>query len=241
MAREIVIGNGRLLIALDRNLRVRDFFFPMVGLENHLAGHALSIGIWTENRFSWLGDGWEIAANYLPDTQVSRCSARNPDLGIELEINDAVHFSKDIFLRKVAVRNLSRQPREVRVFLSHDFHIYGLDTGDTALYHPGLKSIVHYKGQRYFLINGRAAGGAGIYQFATGIKEAFGMQGTWKDAEDGELSGNPIAQGSVDSVVSFSLKIEPESENLLHYWMVCGKKLEDVDGLNSAVLKAGVE
>ena len=241
MAREIVIGNGRLLIALDRNLRVRDFFFPMVGLENHLAGHALNIGVWTENRFSWLGDGWEIAASYLPDTQVSRCRAKNADLGIELEINDAVHFSKDIFLRKIVVHNLGRQPREVRLFLSHDFHIYGVDTGDTALYHPALKSIVHYKGQRYFLINGRTGDGSGIYQYATGIKEAFGLEGTWRDAEDGELSGNPIAQGSVDSVVSFSLNIAPESEGLLHYWIACGKELEGVGELNKAVVKAGIE
>jgi GH15 family glucan-1,4-alpha-glucosidase len=241
LTREIITGNGRLLVALDDNLSVRDFFYPMVGLENHLSGHAIKTGIWTQGRFSWLGDDWEIVSRYLPETQVSNCHAENQNLGIELDINDGVHSAMDVYLRKVVVRNLRPFPREIRIFFSQDLHIYGLDTGDTALYNPALRVIMHYKGQRYFLINGLTDQGSGIYQFATGIKEAFGFEGAWKDAEDGELSGNPIAQGSVDSVVSFNLYAAPESENLVYYWIACGKKFEDTDELNSVILKTGVE
>ena len=121
MVREIVTGNGRLLVALDDNLKVRDFFYPMVGLENHLSGHAMKIGVWTQDKFSWLGDGWEIVSRYLPDTQVSNCRAANQNLGIELEINDGVHFAMDVYLRKVVVHNLSHLHREIRLFFSHDF------------------------------------------------------------------------------------------------------------------------
>ena len=91
MARELVIGNGKITIAFDNRMRVRDFFYPMVGLENHLSGHEFRIGVWTNNQFSWIGDDWKIAMKYLPDTLVGKCSARNDDLGIELEVNDAVH------------------------------------------------------------------------------------------------------------------------------------------------------
>jgi GH15 family glucan-1,4-alpha-glucosidase len=241
LAREIVIGNGRLLVALDDCLRIRDFFYPRVGLENHLSGHPIRMGVWARDKFSWLGDGWEILSRYLPDTRVSVCNARNPEIGIELEVNDGVHSSLDVFLRKVIVRNPGQSTLEVRLFFAQDFHIYGIDTGDTALYHPGLKAIIHYKGQRYFLINGTTGRGSGIFQFATGIKESFGLEGSWKDAEDGELSGNPIAQGSVDSIVSFTLNVGPASEETLYYWIACGKRLEEAEELNAAVLKTGVE
>jgi hypothetical protein len=40
----------------------------------------------------------------------------------------------------------------------------------------------------------------GFDAMATGTKEWGGREGTWRDAQDGELGGNLIAQGSVDSV-----------------------------------------
>jgi len=127
------------------------------------------------------------------------------------------------------------------VFFSNDFHIYGEDTGDTAMFEPTLNSIVHCKRKRYFLVEGVTDQDRGIYQYATGQKESFGKEGTWRDAEDGELQGNPIAQGSVDSTVSFKLEMEPDSENTLYYWIACGENLEEVKNIDSIVRKTGVE
>ncbi len=241
MAREILIGNGRITVALDNRMRVRDFFYPKVGLENHLSGHEFRIGVWADNNFRWLGDDWEITMKYLPETLVSSYSARNSEFEIELEVNDAVHYFLDLYLRKVTVRNLSNLKREIRIFFSHDFHIYGVDAGDTALYEPTVNSIIHYKRKRYFLIDGLTDQGSGIHQFATGYKESFGMEGTWRDAEDGVLEGNPIAQGSVDSVISFRLEVQPKSTNTMYYWIACGEKLEEVEELESKVKSTGVE
>ena len=39
MARDIPVGNGSLLVTFDADYRLRDFFFPYVGQENHTAGH----------------------------------------------------------------------------------------------------------------------------------------------------------------------------------------------------------
>jgi glucoamylase len=241
MPREIVIGNGRIALAFDSKMSVRDFFYPHVGLENHLAGHELRTGIWTNGRFLWLGDDWDITMRYLPETLVTRCVAKNDELAVELEVNDAVHSFFNLYLKKVAVNNLANSRREVRLFLSHDFHIYGEDTGDTALYEPTLNSIIHYKRKRYFLIDGITDQNSGINQFATGYKESLGKEGTWRDAEDGVLQGNPIAQGAVDSVVSFRLEMKPKSTNTVYYWIACGKSLNEVKDLDSQVKKAGVE
>ena len=69
--------------------------------------------------------------------------------------------------------------------------------GDTAAYDPTTKTVTHYKGWRYFLVNLMANGMPGIEQWAVGQKGQPGKEGTWRDAEDdGNLSGNPIAQGA---------------------------------------------
>ena len=205
------MGNGRVLVALDNKMMIRDFFYPNVGLENHLDGHFFKFGAWTENKFSWIDQNWDIKMKYLPETLVSKCIANNEESALQLEVNDAVHSFLDVYLRKIVIHNNADRKREVRLFFSHDFHIYGEDTGDTAIYDPNLKSIIHYERKRYFLINGLTDQNQGIYQFATGQKESFGKEGTWKDAEDGDLQGNPVAQGSVDSTISFRLEIKPNS------------------------------
>lgn len=241
MPRQIVLGNGKVAIALDNRMRVRDFFYPQVGLENHLSGHEFKIGVWANGKFMWVGDNWSIVMDYLPETLVSRCMARNSELEIELEVNDAVHNFLDIYLRKLVVHNLSNSKREVRVFFSQDFHIYGVDAGDTVMHEPIINSIIHYKRKRYFLINGLTDQGGGIYQFAVGYKESPGMEGTWRDAEDGVLQGNPIAQGAVDSAISFKLEMQPRSTNTIYYWIACANNLEEAKALNSDVKRIGVE
>ncbi|MBI2909656.1 MAG: glycoside hydrolase family 15 protein [Chloroflexi bacterium] len=241
MPRHIVLGNGRMAVALDNKMRVKDFFYPRVGVENHTSSHDFKIGVWTDGVFSWVGDGWHISMGYLPDTLVSRCVAENGPLGITLEVNDAVHNFLDVYLRKLIVHNLGDSRREVRVFLSQDFHIYGVDEGDTAMYEPVLDCIIHYKRKRYFLINGTTDQNGGIDQFSTGRKETPVFEGTWKDAEDGALEGNPIAQGAVDSVVSFKLEVEPKATRTTYYWVACGRSSEDVKALNSQVKGVGAE
>ena len=174
MPKEIVVSNGKLCVALDSQMSIRDFFYPKVGLENHLAGHYSKLGTWTDRKFSWINENWQVKMNYLPETLVSQCFAVNETSGLQLEINDGVHSFLDVCLRKLVVNNIRGSKRKVRLFFSNDFHIYGEETGDTAMYEPTLNSIVHYKRKRYFLVDGITDQNRGIYQYATGQKESFG-------------------------------------------------------------------
>lgn len=242
MPREVVMGNGKLMVALDRKMNVRDLFFPSVGLENHVGGHVFRFGVQVDGRFSWIGsEDWDIQMRFLPETLVSQCFAVNKQLEVELEVNDAVHSFLDLYFRKVTVKNAADSNREVKVFFSHDFHIYGEDAGDTVMYEPDLRAVIHYKRNRYFLVNGITDQQRGMHEFAIGQKESFGREGTWKDAEDGILGRNPIAQGSVDSTVSFKLEVKPKSASTVYYWLACGKNFEDVKKLNATAEKTGAE
>ncbi len=241
MPRNLVMGNGQMAIALDGYATIRDLFYPQVGLENHVVGHELKLGIWVDGRFMWLGEGWDLVMNYLPDTLVGRCLATNTNLNIQIETNDAVHQFLNVFMRKATVHNTGKRNRKIRLFFANDFHIYGDAVGDTVMYQSAQNRIIHYKRKRYFLIDGVTSQKKGIYQFATGRKESFGFQGTWKDAEDGVLSGNPIAQGSVDSVVSFEVDVQSQSTETIYYWIACGKDLREVEDLGSRVKNSGIE
>ena len=124
-------------------------------------------------------------------------------------------------------------------FLAHDFRIsLGMKSEDTAAFRPEIDSLVHYKNEeRYFLVNIYANGKFGIDQFATGNKDSRSGEGTWKDAEDGLLSGNLIAQGSVDSVVGIPMTLEPQTSSRCYYWIAAGKSWDEVKALNTSVKK----
>jgi GH15 family glucan-1,4-alpha-glucosidase len=90
-----------MAVALDDQLRIRDFFYPNVGLENHLQSHEFKIGFWQDEKFDWIGKKWDISMKYLPETLVSNCLAENQEHNVRLKVHDAVHYSKDIFLEKL--------------------------------------------------------------------------------------------------------------------------------------------
>lgn len=234
--RDIPVGNGSLLITFDELYRIRDVYFPHVGQENHSEGHPFRFGIWVDGVFSWTdADGWERSLKYLPDTLVTDVSLRNEDLGIEVTCSDAVAGDSDVFVRRVAVRNLQPENRNARVFFHHDFRIYENPIGDTAFYDPESRSLIHYKKHRYFLIGTEPR----FDSFATGRKAFGDMEGTWRDAEDGELSGGAITEGSVDSTIGVHFELAPESAREFYYWIAAGTSRTKVTTLNSAVLEAG--
>jgi GH15 family glucan-1,4-alpha-glucosidase len=135
----------------------------------------------------------------------------------------------------LTVENLSDETQEVRLFLCHDFHIYGNVVGDTAAFKPEVNGLLHYKGERYFLINTCANNKCGIDQFAIGQKEQVSTEGAWRDAEDGILSGNPIAQGSVDSVAAVHIQLKPGGKDTCFYWICAGKNWKEVHALNNLI------
>jgi len=235
MARHLVVGNGKMLLNLDRNCYIRDIYFPYVGQLNHVGGQLCRFGIWVNGAFSWLDDSaWSFELGYVEDSLVTNVTAKHPGLGVELYINDGIHQRETIYLKRVVVRNLSDEPKEVRLFFHQDLMIEGTEVGDTAAYYPENQTVFHYKRSAYFMFNGFSDEG-GIVQYSTGIKRFHSAEGTWRDAEDGVLMGNAIAQGSVDSTIGFRTTVQGGSEQSVYYWMSVGRNLEEVKELNRYV------
>ena len=238
MPRDIPIGNGSLLILYDKTGLVRELCFPSVGSENHAQGHAFRVGVWANGAFSWIdGEGWERSLDYEDDTLVARIALVNKSLGLGITMRDVVDFHENLYVREISAKNLTPQAIELRLFFHHDFHIYGSEIGDTACFKPEQKGLLHYKGRRYFFINALTEKGVGVDQFATGIKESKGLSGTWVDAEDGVLSGNPVSQGSVDSVCAVHMAIPPHGTSQAWYWIAACVDWKGVKRLNDLIVR----
>lgn len=241
MPRPLVIGNGSLLVTFDADLSIRDLYWPRVGLVNHVSGQRCRIGVRVDGFFSWLSDpAWHRQLGYLEDSLETRAVFTHPDLGIELLIQDSVLHRSDILLRRFVVRNLRDEERPLQLFLHHDLSIAETDIGDTALYNPFTDSVIHYKRDFFFLIGGRSAEG-GLAQYAMGIKGFQGAEGTWRDAEDGTLSMNAVAQGSVDSTICLTLALPANRTAEAHGWLCCAHSMEAVEGLRQNVVEQGFD
>ncbi|HVA38806.1 MAG TPA: glycoside hydrolase family 15 protein [Candidatus Dormibacteraeota bacterium] len=231
MPRDLPLGNGSLLVAFDRTYTLRDLYFPHVGQDNHLGGHKCRVGVWCEGAFSWIHhEGWQRDLRYRQNTLETAVSLRNARLGITLLCSDVVDLREPVLLRRFTLYDDRREgpKREIRLFLAQNFYLYGTEIGDTALYHPDARALVHYKGQRYLLTAMRRENGEGPDRYAVGAKHGGGTEGTFRDAEDGELSGNPIAQGAVDSVCGVDLTLEPGASTTVQAWLAAGFSLEEV-------------
>ncbi len=238
MSRPLVLGNGMILVCLDKYGQVRDFYFPYVGSENHIGRRDVhKIGVWADGRVSWFSDDeWSIDPYYKEDMLTSDIRAHNDKMRLSVYFTDVVYNEKNIFLRSIRIENHADGEREVKVFFNQQFEISQTYYADTAYYNPALHALIHYKGRRVFLVGGRSDNKEFFSEYSTGLFNIEGKEGTWRDAEDGILSRNPIEHGSVDSTLGLVFKINAKSESRANYWICVGETLGEVERLQGHLI-----
>jgi GH15 family glucan-1,4-alpha-glucosidase len=240
MSRSLVLGNGHFLLNFDDRYWIRDVYFPHIGIENHSEGHHFRFGIGVDGTTHWIDESWDRQIAYEEGTLVGRTILKHAALEIELHLRDAIDFQENVFCREIQIRNQRGSRRQVRIFQHQDFYISGSEVGDTALYDPELGAVIHYKRDRYFLIGGGTAPNYDLSGFATGKKGVSHAEGTWRDAEgDGTLSGNPIAQGSVDSTIAMDAEVPGNGSVKVFYWIAAGERYGHLLQVNSVIQRYG--
>ena len=240
MARSVTIGNGNMLVGLDARGQVRDMYFPFVGEANHVSGASGNfvhrIGVYVDEQISWLDDpSWRVHCGLEEETCIGSFFAENQMLGITIASRDAVHNEKNIFLRHFTLHNHQAKPRTIKLFLAQQFRIFESRRGDTGFYDPRVNAIVHYKGDTAFLVNARC-NSQFFQEYNIGLFGIEGREGTYLDANDGVLEGNPIEHGSVDSVLGLTFTIAPHASQDAYYWVVCGASIAEAHTLDELVL-----
>ncbi len=244
MGRPVILGNGALTIGLNEHGLVHDFYYPYVGLENLTTARSLHhlIGLWVDGVFSWVDDGsWSIQVSFEPTALVSSVSMHSDALKIELQFQDFVGSDTDAFCRHIRILNHSDSTREIRLFMHQVFQISHGGRADTALYEPDEKYILDYKGRVTLLIGGRTADGKAFDQFAVGNYGLEGKEGTFRDAEDGELSGSAVEHAGVDSVIRFAQTIAAFDEVGVDYWIIASDTQQAAEKVHLTFMKEGLE
>jgi oligosaccharide amylase len=244
MPRDIPVGNGRLLMTFDHRYQIRDVYFPHVGQENHAGNGASRFGIYTAvpgktgGQLAWTSDEkWTIHQRYLRDTLTTSVSLEHKPLKISMYCQDVVDFHRPVYVRKIKVKNHHTEDRVVNILHHQDFNMWGQKIGDTAYYDPELRSIVHYRGKRYILVTFFDGNEQRVDEYACGTSGFNGAEGTWRDAEDGHLQGNAIAQGAVDSTISLHVHTPADGEHTAYMCMIMAESRDELVTLHKWLLK----
>jgi GH15 family glucan-1,4-alpha-glucosidase len=244
MGRPIVLSNGELHVGINNYGLVHDFYFPYVGLENHAAGQSLRhrVGVWIDGRVSWLDDGdWTLSFTYPHHSLIGHTIAKNERIGILIEFDDTVDATVSAFMRNIHVVNLWSEEREIRLFMHQAFVIGDARSNtDTAQYLPDSDAILHYRGRRAFIISG-TANGAPFDQHTIGLFGIEGYEGSYRDADDGELSGGNVEHGRVDSVIRFVLTVPALSSIRVHYWIAAGTSMREALYVHKLIRDDGLQ
>ena len=243
MARPIILSNGELHVGLNRYGVVHDFYYPYVGFENHSAGSGLRhrVGVYIDGRISWTDDDtWTFEFHYPHTALIGNTIAKNEALGIMLEFDDAVDTEMSVFMRNIHVINRRDEKRDIKLYMHQTFAIGDSRSNtDTAQYLPNSDAILHYRGRRAFVIGG-ATDNQPFDQFTIGLFGDNEHEGSFRDAEDGQLSGNVVEHGRVDSILGFSLSIEGRSSARVHYWIAAGMSNREALYVHRQVQERGV-
>jgi len=239
-----MLGNGQLTVGLNEQGLVHDFYYPYVGLDNLTTARSVhhKIGVWIDGTFSWVGDdeGWDSHADFETDALVSDITWTHRKLQLTLRAHDFVDPRVNAFCRQIEVINNADHHREIRVFMHQVFQISRAGRADTALYEPSEHYLYDYKGRCGLLIYGEQAGGEAYDQYSIGNYGIEGKEGTYKDAEDGELSNNAVEHGGVDTVLRFVCQIDSQQSKTVDYWIIAADSQYSAERLHQTIKNEGL-
>lgn len=244
MARPVILSNGELHVGINKFGEVHDFYYPYVGLENHAAGQFLRhhVGVWVDGAVAWLDNGqWEFSFSYPHESLIGHIVAKNSEIGVVLEFDDTVDAEYSALIRNIHVINQRSKARDIRLFLHQAFTIGDSRSNtDTAQYLPSDNAILHYRGRRAFIVSAWDDSREFFDQYTVGIFGIEGREGTYRDADDGELSMCNVEHGRVDSTLRFKRRIAAHSSARFHYWVACGSSIREALYIHKQLQSQGV-
>ncbi len=243
MGRAVMLSNGEMLVGLNEHGLVHDFYYPYIGQENLTTARSVHhmIGVWVNGVFSWIDDGsWHVSVDFESDALVSSITAEHKELGVRLLLSDFVDSQYNAFCRRIRIENLTDHVIEPRIFMHQVFQISNDGRADTVLYVPSGNYLFDYKGRCSLLIHARDSNHQPFDQFSVGNYGVEGKEGTYRDAEDGELSGNLVEHGGVDSVLRCCLKLEPFASDYVDYWVIASHAQHDAESIHKKFMKDGL-
>lgn len=229
------ISNGRLLAHIDNNGLLRDLFLPKIRPASYMPKSLSKIGIRVAGSTSWVNSSdWQNKTKRNYNAPINNTVLVNDRLGVLLEIEVFVAQDSNIILRNIHVVNLWQNQRTISLFIHQQLMIDHPLSNDTARFLPDQGAVLYYGNQRAFVFGGMSDIGTKSDQHSIG-QFGDGLDGTWMDAESGDLSGSNFASGQTDSTLRFSLTIGGLSSRRLYSWICTDDDVESAIDLSSKI------
>lgn len=201
------LGNGRLYLGWDGTCRLREMFWPVVGLANHLQ-ESLRSGfvVWHEGRFMDLGGpDFLTVGRYLPGMGFL-WHFRHKSIPLELRVTDYVDPYLPVWSRTVEVHGEGHGSGPRIAVHSVDSYALGENTvGEQAAWNESGGRLYHFKGRvwtaaqfRVLGADGRPSGDAPASQGAVAKVRDGGVR--FSDAT-GEAMGQAVDHGLIQSAI----------------------------------------
>lgn len=242
MARTAVLSHGELTVTLDQYGQVADVYLPYVGHELHTDDTVHRVGLWVDERIVWLDDpGWQRTVRFPYEALVAQTRLTHAELGLVLECDDFVAADVPAFIRNIHIVNQRSEARTIRCFFHQAFRLGDhRRPADTAQYIPAEQAVLHYRGRRAFVVSGFLDGDPQQpSQWSVG-RFGEGLAGTWRDAEDGQLSGCRVEFGQTDSVLGFEIVLPGHCSRRVHYWLAAGSSTRQARAVSRQLRQRGI-
>jgi len=234
----LLAGNQRILLTVDETGNWTNLYYPYAGQYQHARDVKLGLFDEKDGSFSWLGEDratWTVEQRHGDHTNTAVTVYRNPD-NVEVKVTDMVHSNHDLIIRKIEVKDLSGENRKLRVFCYHSLTIAESMYQDTAYWDEGRKTVNHYKRNYYF----QFWGAPHFDQFTCGEHTLKGLQGSYRDAEDGKLEGGRVSHGAADSAVGWNLSVPANGQTAVHLLVCIGGSRKHVNQVHDMLSKRDV-
>ena len=218
-------GNSRILLTIDEKGHWSNLYYPYAGQYQHLRQTRLGVYDETEETFAWVGDdaAWRVEQDYHRGANAARTIYNGPH--VDVEVIDTVHSNHDLVIRRITVHNKTPHARRVRLFNYQSLMVAESMYQDTAYWDDERRTINHYKRNYYFQYMGSPPFDA----FTCGEHTLKGLQGSYVDAEDGELAGSRISHGAADSVVQWNVEAPAGGDATVRMLLMVGHSRQDVN------------
>ena len=223
--RPAVLGNGRLYLGFDTVCSLREMFYPVIGLENHVAENDRSrlIVLLEDEVLEVDGYSWEAAGAYGRGMSFEwdiRCRTRP----VSVFVTDVVDPYRPVWIRHLRVEG---SVRSAGAYMRLALALKENTIGEAGFWDPKRKRLYHYKGPVWV-----AACVLGQEGMARVAKVSDG--GAYLYGPNGEMSGHGVDHGLIESVIGSRFVTNPE-ESRVTLAFALGENRDEADaGLDKA-------
>ncbi len=240
--RPAVLGNGSLYLGFDSACSLREVFWPVVGLHNHVAENSKNRAIvWFRGHFLEVGDaGWVVQGNY-GEGMVFSWSMVHRHYPLSLTIRDCVDPYQSIWVRRVKVDAPEGEP--LGLYSRQAYHLGENTVGEGGFWDPEKGRLYHYKGAIWLasLITPYSAPLEGDNRKSV-LRVALAKVrdgGVSLDSVTGEVRGPLVDHGLIESVLG-EAAISGPCGLTLDWALALGRDREESDRVMDQAASQGV-